>query len=239
MRTIIFLFSVSVLFFQSRGQGFEQDMQAVYKSFIAPEHISFDIQYVLRSGAGSDARVISESKGRYLKSKNRYISVFDSKATVVTPREVIMIDEEDKRIRVKKLKESIDNTIDFLEQLKEFNKSIERTERELSSDGRNVTYRVILKSTDLLPIRQYDICISSKTHLISRLTLYYKKPLEKDEDYKLTGNEIPRLDITFSGIETGKPASSRDLDPAYYYSVNKSQLSPTNNFKGYEIKEVF
>jgi hypothetical protein len=239
MKKLIIAFACILSMGRLTGQEFEKDMERIYNSFVKPDYIHFNIRYVLRAEHQPDSRVVSETNGRYAKSKNKYISVMDSKATLVTPREVLMIDKAERKIRIKKLKEPIENSIDFLTQLKELNKDIAGTSKANDKNAQTFVYQVRLKNTEFMPVSAYDMEVDVRTNHITRLTLYYKKPLEQNEDYHVKGDEIPRLDIIFSDIETGKPGSSTELNPEHYYTSNKSQLIPTTNFKGYEIKEVF
>src|SRR5436190_24327338 len=101
------------------GQTFEKDLKAVYDEFANPKRIAFDIRYVLGSTHAPGSKIINESNGKYIKSDRSYLSSFEKKSTLVTATEVVVIDDEQKRLRVKKLREPLIDKADFMTQLKE------------------------------------------------------------------------------------------------------------------------
>ena len=60
--------------------------------------------------------------------------------------------------------------------------------------------------------------------------------MERDDDFNISGSEIPRLDIIFSEFNNDKLLNTKELDPSYYYSKFDETLLPSVNFKGYDVK---
>ncbi len=225
--------------FTLNGQTFEKDLEKVYKNFINTSKISYSIKYVLKENHSPDSRTISESSGKYLKEKDKYINVLDHRSTLVTNNEIVIIDNQSKFIRVKKVAGKMPEKPDFLSQLTEYNENIDKV-TQLSSTKKNVVvYRVDLKANGYSPVSYYELAINAKTNYVERISLYYSKPLNKNEEYKVTGKERPRLDIIFYDFNNTSHEAQKELSSNYYYIKNQNKLSPTFNFKGYDVKEIF
>ncbi len=238
MKLISYIFLFATLGFNIKAQNFETDMKLVYDDFIQSEKVAFNISYVLRENHNLDSRIIHTNIGKYIKLKNKFISVYDTKSTLVLPSEIIMIDKEDKKIRVKKVKQKENINPDFMTQLKSYNGYISKVVALKTNKENVLTYNVELKSNAPFPISKYEISIDTKKHYLVQMSLFYKKPLEKDEDYKITGKEIPRLDIIFSDINNSSLFSIVEFEEAYYFLKKNSKLSPSQNFKDYDVKET-
>jgi hypothetical protein len=221
------------------AQSFEKDMELVYKNFVNAGKISYNIKYVLKEGHDVNSKVISQSMGRYIKRDERYMSQYASKYTLVTPKEIIMVDAEEKFICVKKEEQKGKTQPDFLKQLEEYNKGVEKVTR-LETDRKNViTYKVELKNLPLFGVTGYEVSINTKTHYMEQVTLLYKKPLRKDPDNNISGSEIPRLEIIFYDFNNPKNFKPSELEGSYYYSAANKKLKATENFKNYNVKEIF
>lgn len=233
----LFIFGFITLF--TNAQTFEKDMEQVNKKFVNTPKISYKINYILRESHDESSRIISKNTGKYAKSNSTYISVYDTKATLVNPGEIILIDGGDKHIRVKK--SSVKNTPaapDFMAQLKEYNSNVSAITRH-TQEKDLVMYDVTLKDVGFFPITHYQLTIDTRNGYVKQMSLFYKKPMEKDEDFKISGSEIPRLDILFSEFNNNKLLDAKELDPSYYYSRSDKNLFPSSNFKGYDVKEIF
>jgi hypothetical protein len=239
-RKIIMTVILALSLFVLHAQSFEKDMELAYQQFVNSVRISYHIKYVLHENHQASSRVIMESKGKFVKEENSYISVYDTKASLVTNQEIIMVDHDTRRIRIKKLNESDPSPVpDALQQIREYNKNVAKITSTENNSANTVTYRIELKKTGLFPISHYEITLHAKSHYIEQLTLFYKKPIEKNEAYRVNGNEIPRLDILFYDVNASGVYSKQELENDYYYIKNNKQLLPSSNFKNYDVKEVF
>lgn len=237
MRLKITLF-LSTVFLQVFAQDFSNDMQLVNEKFAANPNVSFRIDYVLRAEHKMNSRVISRNTGRYVRRKEVYLSVYDKKATLVTANEVIMLDGDDRTIRVKKLTSAAPTqSPDFFAQLKEYNKNVKEIKRTVL-DKHRVQYDVILKNTQLFPISHYELTIDVESGYLQQMTLFYKKPLGKDPNFNLDGSEVPRLEILFSAFNQSSVFDKSELSAGYYYYFSSDKLTPSTHFKGYTIKEI-
>lgn len=231
----IFVLTSAVSF----SQNFESDMKLVYTKFNRAEKIAFNIEYVLHENHNADSKVITTNKGKYVKVKDQYISTYDSKYTLVSPKEIIMIDNQDKRIRVKKMKEQKKSeNPDFMVQLKEYNKYISKTTSLNTNKADVIMYRIELNSKSPFPISAYELTIDKKQGYMLKMSLLYKTKLEKDETYKVTGDEVPRLDIFFNDINDKKLFAMNEFNEEFYYTKRNSKLFPSEKFKNYDIKEI-
>ena len=223
----------------AKAQTFEKDMELVNKKFVNSIKISYKINYILRESHDELSRVISKNSGKYAKHNSAYISVYDTKATLVNAKEIILIDGTDKQIRVKKMDAKKPLPVpDFVTQLREYNKQVSGITREVHEKG-VVVYDVTLKDVGLFPISHYQLTIDTHSGYLKQMTLFYKKPMERDDDFNISGSEIPRLDIIFSEFNNDKLLNTKELDPSYYYSKFDETLLPSVNFKGYDVKEIF
>lgn len=221
------------------AQSFEKDMELVHKYFIDAPYISFNIKYQLKENHKADAKILTETQGRYVKENSSYLSVMDKITTLVTPQEIVFIDAEEKRMNVKKIKDKLPENIDFIKLLKLSMPNVEATTVKKESDKNHVIYKIKIKNSDLYPISGYEIEMNTKTNFLERMTLFYKKTIQQNDDYGITGKEIPRLDIVFYDFNKEKNNTLKELQTIYYYTKNNSKLIPTLNFNGYAIKEIF
>lgn len=233
--TLIPLFFLKLL----NAQDFEKDMQLLNKKFVSAENISFRIDYVLKASHSENSDVINRNSGRYVKQNQIFLSAYDRKATLVTPDKTVFLDGDDHAIRVKKTSEAKNNVspADFLVQLKQYNKNVSEVKHTLLAKHL-IKYDVILKDIQLFPISHYELTIDLETGYLRQMTLFYRKPLHKDADFNITGTELPRLEILFSGFNQNTIFSKNELDINYYYNVSSGKLTPSTNFKGYIIKEI-
>lgn len=222
------------------AQTFEKDMELVYLNFVNVPKIAYQINYTLKASHKTESAVISKSGGKYIKLNNTYLSVYDDKVSLTMPSEIIMIDNQEKRIRVKSVttKEKT-NQPDFITQLKEYNKNVAKVTKLAGINKNTFSYKIELKNTDLFPISSYEITIQQKTNYVEQITMFYKKPLQKNEDYSVNGTEIPRLEIQFYNFNSAKLIASKELEPSYYYSKLNKKLIPSSNFNGYDIKQLY
>lgn len=231
-----FLIIVSLLI---KAQTFDKDLELVYKNFVNAPKISYNINYVLKESHNVDSKIISQNKGRYVKQKDKFISQYALKYTLVSPIEIIMVDKEEKFIRVKKQeKTKTPQTPDFIEQLKEYNKGIEKVTKLTTNKKDVVTYSIQLKNLPLYGISRYEISINTKTYYLEQMTLFYKNPLAKDPDNNILGTEVPRLEILFYDFNNSKNYSEMELETNYYYTKDNKKISPSVNFKNYDVKEI-
>ncbi len=224
----------------TNAQTFDKDLEQVYKNFVNAAKISYNINYVLKESHNVDSKIISQNKGRYVKQKDKYISQYALKFTLVLPSEIIMVDKDEKFMRVKKQdKSKTPQPPDFIEQLKEYNKGIERVAKLATNKKDVVTYNIELKNLPLYGISRYEISINTKTYYMEQMTLFYKNPLAKDPDNNINGTEVPRLEILFYDFNNSKNYSELEFETNYYYTKNNKQISPSLNFKNYDVKEIF
>jgi hypothetical protein len=239
MKKIQYSLCLLLLVVFTKAQNFEKDMAQVYKNFVNAPKIAYDISYVLKENHSATSKIISQITGRYVKLNDKCISQYDAKYTLTNATEIIMVDKEEKNIRVKKQnpKKPIANT-DFLTQLKEYNKAIESVSALPGAKKETIVYTVQLKKNGIYPVTKYDITINTKTYYMEQISLFYNRPLDKDLDNNITGSEIPRLDILFLNVNAAKLYKTDELETAYYYSKQAKAISPSSNFTGYNIKEI-
>jgi hypothetical protein len=225
--------------FLLQAQNFEKDMELVYKYFVNAPRIAFNIKYLLKESHKAESKVLTETSGRFMKEKDTYLSELDKIATLVTPLEILFVDHNDKRINIKKIKAKPPENIDFIKLLKISQSNIETVNKQPSEHKDQLTYKIKIKSSDVYPMSYYEIVINTKTNYLERMTLFYKKTLQENESYGVTGKEIPRLDILFYDFNSPKLNAGQELKTLYYYTKQNAKLIPTINFNGYAIKEVF
>lgn len=230
-------FFLVLLVIPALSQTFEKDMEQMHKKFVNAAHIAYTIRYVLKESHDEGSRIVSESTGKYIKDNDTYLSVLDDKATLVTPRQVVLVDREQKRISVKQVKEKIQETNDLVKMLKLSTETAQKINRREVKN--QIVYDVILKSEARSPLERYQVKLNSETFYMESVTLFYKKALEPNKDYRVSGKEIPRLDIFFGDFDDRKINTDPEIQTDYYFTKLNNKLSPTLNFKGYAIKEIF
>lgn len=237
LANILFVFG----FVSVSAQEFADDMKLVYNKFNLSDKIAFNIVYTLHENHNPDSKIITTNKGRYIKINTRFISSYDQKNTVVSEKEIIMIDHAEKRIRVKNLKQDKkkqSETPDFMQQLKEYNQHIAKTVLLKTNNPDVVVYKIELNTKSPFPISAYELTIDRKQGYLLKMSLLYKTKLEKDDDYKVTGNEIPRLDIAFTDINNKKLFELSEFEEQYYFTKRNNKLVPAEKFKNYDVKEI-
>lgn len=237
MKKYLYITALILTSLVSFSQTFEKDMAIVYKNFVNANKIAYNIKYVLKQSHDINSGIISQNTGYYAKLNDTYISRYASKYTIVCPKEVIMVDEEEKYMRVKKQGKQT-NEPDFLGQLKEYKNGIEKVTRLTTNKKDVITYNVELKNIALYSLSRYEISINTKTFYMEQITLFYKQPLQKDDENKIKGNEVPRLEIIFYDFNNAKIVSPNELEPVYYYTRSNKKISPSSNFKNYDVKEI-
>jgi hypothetical protein len=146
-----------------------------------------------------------------------------------------MIDSEQKKMVLSKNVKKAPVQSDQLKQIDEYNKYISKTVvNQLSKNV--VMYSVELKKNPY-PISKYELVIDTKLKSLVRLSLFYKGTLDKDDKFKVTGKEVPRMDIEFFDYNNFKVLKEIECMKSYYYVQNGNKLIPTANYKGYEIKK--
>jgi len=220
------------------AQDFAKDLEQVYKHFVNAERISYAIKYSLRAGHQENSRLIMESPGRYCRNKQSHLSVFENKTTLVTGSEIVMIDRAEKRIQVKKTDGTSSGVPDAVSILKTFSNYVHKINR-IPSGKNQAIYDVYLKPGSEQPIDHYRIVLNTGSYYLESISLFYKTGLRRNEDYQVTGKEIPRLDISFYDFNSPQTNVSEETRADYYYNKTSNKLSPTLNFKGYAVKEVF
>lgn len=238
MKTIFYILFFVFVYLKLTSQNFETEMKMVYANYNQSDKVAFNIDYKLRENHNPNSRIITTSTGKYVKVNDRFISVYDYKLTLVSPTEIIMVDKSEKKIRIKKLKSKIESNPDFMAQLKSYNSFVAKVVPIRTNMENIIMYNVELKVGTPFPISKYELYIDVKKHLITQMSLFYKKPLEKDEDYNIAGTEVPRLDIVFYDINNNKLFTKAELEDAYYYKVRNEKLVPSINFITYDIKEI-
>jgi hypothetical protein len=222
----------------ARSQNFEKDMELMYKNFVNASKISYSIKYVLKESHDINSRVISQNTGRYVKAGETYLSQYDTKYTVVTPKQIILVDNSEKQVRVKKDERKNKQVPDFLADLKEYSKAISKVVKLETNKKEIITYHIELKDIPFYGISAYDISINTKKNYMEQMTLFYKKPLSKDPDNNIKGTEVPRLEIIFYDFNAPKLYKNEELDPLYYYVAENKKIRASSNFKSYNIKEI-
>ncbi|MCE3226615.1 MAG: hypothetical protein K0S32_1166 [Bacteroidetes bacterium] len=239
MKKSIYILLFSAINCLAFSQTFEKDMETVYKNFVSASKIAYNIKYVLKENHNDNSRIISQNTGRYIKSKSKCISQYATKYTLTVPGEILMVDKDEKFIRVKKQAGDDKKDPDFMSQLKEYNKGIDKVTRLTTNKKDVITYNVQLKNIALYGISRYEISINTKTFYMEQMTLFYKQPLKKDPQNNIQGTEVPRLEIIFSDFNNQKIYNEAELETGFYYTKDNKKLSPTANFKNYDVKEIF
>jgi hypothetical protein len=233
----IALFFICV-FVNAQSQSFEKDMEMVYKNFVNINKISYNIKYLLKESHEVNSKILSQNTGRYVKIKDKYISQYSNTYTLVNPTEVILVDNQEKYIRIKKQTKNKVQEPDFLGQLKEYNKGVQKVTRLTTNKKDVVTYNVQLKNIAIYGISRYEISINTKTYFMEQMTMFYKNPLEKDPENNIKGTEVPRLDIIFFDFNSLKIYNELELNSSYYYTRGETKINPSANFKSYDVKEI-
>jgi hypothetical protein len=218
-----------------KSQDFKQDLTELVNQQNKLEKQCYRITYTLRENYNYNSRVIQKSVGKYIKLKNSYLSALDHILSVNLPDEVIMIDSEQKKIVLSKNVKKTVAPSDQLKQIDEYNKYTSKTiVTQLSKNV--VMYSVELKKNPY-PISKYELVIDTKSKSMVRLSLFYKGTLDKDDKYKVTGKEVPRMDIEFFDYNNFEKLKEIECTKGYYYIKTGNKLIPTDNYKGYEIKK--
>lgn len=234
-RVFIYLFlitQISVL----KSQDFNTDLMAVMAQQNKLEKQCYSITYTLRENHNYNSKVIYKSLGKYIKTKNTFLSMLDHITSVTMSDQVIMVDSEVKKIVISKNTKKVQAQLDVLKQLEGYNKNILKTVRTEISKNRFL-YSIELKKNPS-PISKYEIVIDNRSKSLVRLTLFYKGALPKDDDYHITGTEVPRLDIEFFNYNDFNVLKEIECSKSYYYNQNGNKLIPTYNFKDYEVKQL-
>jgi hypothetical protein len=233
-KVILYLvFITSVLSLKS--QDFKQDLTAVVNQQNKLEKQCYNVTYTLRENHNFNSKVIQKSVGKYIKLKNSYLSAIDHVLSVNLPNEVIMIDSQQKKIVISKNDKKTVTPSDQFMQIDEYNKYISKmVVNQLSKNV--VMYSVELKKNPY-PISKYEIVIDTKLKSYVRLSLFYKGTLDKDDRFKVTGKEVPRMDIEFFDYNDFVKIKEIECTKSYYYTQIGNKLIPTDNYKGYEIKK--
>jgi outer membrane lipoprotein-sorting protein len=221
------------------GQTFEKDLEQIHLKFVNANYISYRLNYVLKESHDINSRVISTLKGRYVRNEKVTISQMDQIYSVGFNDKTVIVNKDDKQLFVKNEAPKPSQAPDALQQLKEYNQFVSKTTRLATSKKDIVMYVVELKSNVLSGVSKYEVSFNEKTFFMDQLTLYYKKPLPKDENYGVKGTEIPRLEIQFYDFDSKAIYDKAELSATYYYTKGASGYVPSFNFKGYGIKEMF
>ncbi|MDF2449488.1 MAG: hypothetical protein K0R26_1992 [Bacteroidota bacterium] len=220
------------------SQDFAKDMDKVYNTYKSFKNFGFNVKYILHENHNINSRIVSQSVGKYVKFDNKTLSVFDENSTLTSGTKIISINHAEKRISIlKNTKESYAKTPEFLAQFDTYKKHIEKISLLNSSDNNVLYYSVELKRNNITGLSKYEVVIDKTKSYIIKMTLFYSRKLEKDENYKVEGTEVPRLDILFTEINDKKLFNLNEFSDQYYYSKLHGKIMPSSNFKNYNIKE--
>jgi hypothetical protein len=227
MNTLIRRFCVPALFFIAGGgiyaQNAKEDFERVNKAYKEIPTVSMDIVYTVYPNHYTDAS-IDRQQGTYKKEKEKFYSSLMGAETIVRDSKMLTIHKEQKSITLSPAKPlyGFDASGMKLDELLKVYKKIDFINKSQNEKG----YVVYFKDGSNV-LSKFEFYFNAETYLITKMKLYYNRNMEFSADGK--GNpDKPRLEISFSNINTHPKFNKEDFDlEKYVVFGKKAKLNST------------
>lgn len=213
-----------------KAQDFASAFQQVNATYAKTPNISMQVQYSLFTNYVSTVP-FENSIGFFVKEKGNYYSKLLGITTIQNSRYKLSVNENEKVIIVSNPAES-----EKAPSLPMIDSMLVRCSSKEVVDLDNGTKRYILhfEKTVFSEFDRIDIEINA-AHFVSKLVLFYREAVNLDESNTELKKEKPRLEISYSSINTQPVISQEQFSEKHYINVNGKQIVLNSSFSNYRL----
>ncbi|MCU0436197.1 MAG: hypothetical protein MUC87_22260 [Bacteroidia bacterium] len=202
---------------QLSAQQATADFKKVNEAYQKATSLSMDVGYKLFANYTS-ASPFESSNGKYIKQNNNYYSELLGIVTVQNAKHKITINQEQKSLILTNPQDAGKSPSPvMLDSMLTLCSKIEFTDL---GEGRKL-YKLHFATVENFEYDRIDIEIGNNW-LLSKLVFFYRKAVILDETNKSLQKEKPRLEITYSSINT-QPAISAELFSEKKYIIQSGK----------------
>lgn len=227
MKKLIFfclLTAGTVMAGTASGDGFALLRQAL-QLFLDAEELSFEYTIVSKCFTADKKPVVKTYKGNYLRKGSSFLMNYDDITTVNTEGYLINISRSEKTLLIQRSKKEVDT--DFLFQEIDSARYAVSGTVTAAGNSQKVVF-VPQPGYQLDHIKNTELLLDSKGW-VEQLTVNYDTRRQVDFDEKCSA-----LEIRYRSYAFAVPAT-RLLTLAHYVQIRGEQVTPSDNFKGYQV----
>lgn len=230
MKTRFFLLLLVLTPVLLSAQQASADFRKVNEAYTKATSLSMNIGYKLFANYTATAAYES-SNGRYIKQNDNYYSELLGIVTVQNAKHKITLNEEQKSLILSNPQQTAKNPSPVM--LDSMLKLCSRVEFTDAGEGRKL-YRLHFANTPYFEYERIDIQIGSQW-LLEKIVFYYRNAVVLDETDKSLQKEKPRLEITYSDINTKPVIAADQFSEKKYVVANGKSFTATPAYSSYRF----
>jgi phage-related holin len=235
---IILLFVVHFLmlpklYSQKTTNSSYAELFKINQAYLKYEDLSMDLVCNYYSNY-TTSKIEETALGKVKKKGVMQWSVMLGTETLVTKDYTVVIDSSEKMLMVgnpmKKLTQAI--TLIDIENISKLCKEIKY--KDINS--KQGCYKITYKPQVNISYEQVDLIYNKTTYLADKMVFYYKQDMTNEGLFgtKKT-NEKPRLEITFSKIDTDTKISVEFFSESKYFTIKRGKITPSSKYINYHL----
>jgi hypothetical protein len=206
------------------------EFRLVNEAYAKAKTLSMDVQYKLYANY-TTASAYESSQGKFIRQNDKYYSSLLGITTIQNDNYKISIQDESKTIIVT-------NPLDqgrapSLPQLDTVLKRCSSTEIQSLEQGKK-RYVLNFEKMAFSEFDRMEIEIDA-SHFVTKLVLFYRDAVSLDETNTVLKKEKPRLEISYSSINTHPVISEQQFSEKKYFTASKKQLILTSTYSAYQL----
>ena len=230
-----FLISIFLLFTANCfAQIAKDDFAAINKTYSSSNHLSMKMKYEVFKNKNATSALQVEN-GEVQRNGNASHTRIAKTETIQTDKYTLIVDHEDKNISVlgsDQTKPSENNDKLYMVDLEKLLKLCSKVEFKKENDRQN-SYLMAIPSSEYSEVK---IIYNKKTMFIEKMVLFYSQAQNLEEKEEAP-KEPPRLEITYSEINTNPNFSNDDFTYDKFVEKHNGKFRCKELYKGYTITE--
>lgn len=216
---------------QSKSEKASADFVRINQAYADNKKLKMDVAYALYANYTS-AIPHENAKGVFMKQNNSTYSELLGTTSLSNNKVSLAIDKNEQTIIVTDppAKTVIPGAVDF-DALLKICSSIDYKEL----DGNIKYYKLRFDNAPFSLYNSIDIYFNGETFLLTKLLLYFREEIDLNADDKIQVKEKPRLEISYTSIDTSPVFDPGQFSEARYISIAGKKITCTQAYSAYHL----
>lgn len=208
------------------------DFARINQAYANSKKLKMDVSYALFSSYTSTTAFENE-KGVFMKQNNSIYTELLGITSLSNSNVSLTIDANEKTMVVAdpaSKKATMPGEVD-LDTLLKICSSIECIDYE----GNTKFYKLHFDKSSFFQYNAIDIYFDKQTNLLSKLVLYFRVETDLDETDNVHVKDRPRLEITYSSIDTAPVFEAGQFSESRYIRMSGKKITCTSSYASYHL----
>lgn len=212
-------------------EEFKEALQGIGKFYNETESYRFNVYYASYKGHES-VTPFEESNGYILKSGTKFYAEMLGVKTIQSDKYMVTIQPEGNQLIINNAQTSFNNGYNMDDLTKGLSKT---TKIEKTILGNSTSYFIYYKEPS--PTSYTEIAIN-KMGFIEKISIYYSKKIDWENDEGKTISSQPKLEIKYTNFQKNMTISSKEFDLSKYIEISQTEVKPSVHYKDYEFIDL-